>query len=279
MLTIEEYIARRKREDRLDEFDANLRIENMKMCTNYVFEYFGNYLNTTEAEERTALHDEKLDQYRKQLHEYSPEVGEWLVGIYADYGKRVNLTIGNFLKQIDVFFLYSSDGEFRSVSYDCYSQLIKKNIFLKEQTEMLFCFIKEYHQAQSQRRRQWDIPFISDEINEWIEETWAKYQVDLAGFSRSWVESFCFDEKAWPVTHRMKSRDPFFKYEYDFRQRSNLFNLDSLYRKMPKKPFTKGRKQEFEIVMMYYWLHAIVSDDDDYWQEYCKKTLPAVKPK
>jgi hypothetical protein len=29
----------------------------------YVFEYFNNYLNTTEAEEKTVLHSEKLDKY------------------------------------------------------------------------------------------------------------------------------------------------------------------------------------------------------------------------
>ena len=32
MLSIEEHNARRKKEDRLDEFDINLRIENMKTC-------------------------------------------------------------------------------------------------------------------------------------------------------------------------------------------------------------------------------------------------------
>ncbi|MHB9036593.1 MAG: hypothetical protein ACYC64_07990 [Armatimonadota bacterium] len=41
MLTIEEYIARRKREDRFDGFNVNFRIENMKICANYAFEYFG----------------------------------------------------------------------------------------------------------------------------------------------------------------------------------------------------------------------------------------------
>ncbi|HEX2948130.1 MAG TPA: hypothetical protein VHV83_00930, partial [Armatimonadota bacterium] len=81
---------------------------------------------------------------------------------------------------------------------------------------------------------------------------------------------------SWPLTHRLKSKDPFFKYEYNYKQTSNLFNLDSLYRKMPKKPFIKGRKQAFEILLMYYWLHYI-DTDDDYWQEYASKTLPATE--
>jgi len=80
MLSIEEYISRRKREDRLNEFDIDARSQNLKICVDYVFEYFNNYLNTTEAEERTVLHNEKLDKYRKQLQDYNPEVREWAVG-------------------------------------------------------------------------------------------------------------------------------------------------------------------------------------------------------
>ncbi len=276
MLTIDEYIARRKKEDRLDEFNVNSRMENLRACINYLFEYFDNYLNMTKAEVRTVLHDEKLNQYSKQLQEYSPEVREWLVNIYAEYGKQMNKTVGNILKGIDLFLLYSSDSEFRSISYDCYSQLVKKHPFLREQTEYLFSFIKEYHQAQSQRGRE-GMPFISDEISEWIKETWTKYHVNLTGFCHNWVTRFFDDIESWPVTHRMKSKDPYFKYDYDHKQKGNLFNLDSLYRKMPKKPFIKGRKQEFEILMMYYWLHDIVGDDDNYWQEYTRKTIPATK--
>ena len=67
------------------------------------------------------------------------------------------------------------------------------------------------------------------------------------------------------------------KYDYDYRQKSNLFNLDSLYRKMPKKSFIKGRKQEFEILFMYYWLHDMEGDDEGYWQGYLEKVLLSIK--
>ncbi len=67
LLTIEEYVARRKKEDKIDEFNVEERNENMRLCVNYVFEYFNNYLNITEAEEKTALKDEKLEKYRNNL--------------------------------------------------------------------------------------------------------------------------------------------------------------------------------------------------------------------
>lgn len=44
MLSIEEYIACRKQEDNLMEFDLYTRAKNTKICVDYVFEYFNEYL-------------------------------------------------------------------------------------------------------------------------------------------------------------------------------------------------------------------------------------------
>lgn len=74
MLRFEEYIARRKKEDRLNEFDINARSENIQICVNYVFEYFNRYLSITKAEDNTVLQNEKIGKYRKQFEEYDPEV-------------------------------------------------------------------------------------------------------------------------------------------------------------------------------------------------------------
>lgn len=45
-------------------------------------------------------------------------------------------------------FIYE-EAEFRSLSYDCYAALIKKCLFLKNQAEMLYKFIREYHNKES----------------------------------------------------------------------------------------------------------------------------------
>lgn len=158
MLSIEGYIARRKKEDKLNEFDLDSRTQNMKICVDYIFEYFNNYLNTTGAEEKIVLHSEKLEKYSKQLEEYEPEVREWAVNMYDEYGKQVHKYIGNMLKENELFFIYNIDSEFRSVSYDCYTKLIKKLPFLKEQTEMFFLFIKDYHRVQSQKQFDFGLP-------------------------------------------------------------------------------------------------------------------------
>jgi hypothetical protein len=82
MLSIEEYIARRKKEDRLNEFNITARIENMKTVIDYVFEYFNNYLDITELDERTALQDEKIKKFYGWVRDYDSNVKEWLLDIF-----------------------------------------------------------------------------------------------------------------------------------------------------------------------------------------------------
>lgn len=277
MLKFEEYIARRKKEDRLNEFDIDNRSENIKVCVNYVFEYFNNYLNITDAEDSTVLHNEKIEKYRKRLREYDTEVQDWLARIYSEYGDSLDRTLGHILKQNAFLFLLNTDQEFRNISYDCYSKVVKKYTYLKDQTEMLFLFIKNYHRILSQPGWESNLPFFSEDINNWIEDTWNKHQVNVVAFAYNWAMYFFDHEEIWPATHRKKSQESWRKYEYDFRQASNLFNLNSLYAKLPKKPFTRGRKQEFEVLMMYFWLHKLEGDDTGYWQEYLQKVLPAME--
>ncbi|MEK4566930.1 hypothetical protein MKX54_19810 [Alkalihalobacillus sp. FSL R5-0424] len=44
MLTIEEYIAIRKEEDKLNEWDVKALQDDTRTVVNYAFEYFNNYL-------------------------------------------------------------------------------------------------------------------------------------------------------------------------------------------------------------------------------------------
>ncbi len=233
-------------------------------------------MNITAAEEKTVLENEKIEKYRKQLHEYDPELQDWLTSIYSEYGNSLNRAVGSLLKPNFYFYLFNTDQEFRNLSYDCYSKMVKKYPCLQDQTEMLFSLTKNYHRILSTQSWQSEVPFISEEINGWIDDTWTKHQVNIKAFAFSWIWYFYDHPEVGPSSHKKKSMESWRKYEYDYRQGYNLFNLNSLYVKMPKKSFTRGRKQEFEILMMYFWLHEM-EGDDDYWQEYLGKVLPEVR--
>lgn len=105
MLTLEEYIAKRKREGKINEFDIDSKMDNMRICVNYVFDYFNHYLNIDQMEHKTFLNDERLEKFKKQLDLYDMEIQDWLVDIYDVHEKQIHRSIINFLKKDDLFLL------------------------------------------------------------------------------------------------------------------------------------------------------------------------------
>ncbi|CAH0345173.1 hypothetical protein [Bacillus sp. CECT 9360] len=81
MLSLEEYISKRKREDKINEYDIDSRMENMRICVNYVFEYFNQYLNIDEMEQKTFLNEERLEKFSKQLDMYESDMNGWLISM------------------------------------------------------------------------------------------------------------------------------------------------------------------------------------------------------
>ena len=63
MLSLEEYIEKRKTEDGINEFDVSQKINNIRTCINYIFEYFDQYLSIQGAERHTITENEKIRKY------------------------------------------------------------------------------------------------------------------------------------------------------------------------------------------------------------------------
>ena len=284
-MRLEEYILKRKMEDGINEFDKDKRAENTRICVNYVFEYFNNYLETSAGEEKTFLHDEKIEKYARTLGKYSDEIQEWLVDMYSSYGRYLSTTIPRMIKD-PYFLLYDSEAEFRALSYELYPKVVKKYDFMKSQSEMLFRFIKDEHHARSLISEEFETPHITDNIDEWISKTYLKYGVNIYNFCSEYIFSFLDDPDRWPKAHKKRSEyyDEYskqdgkyrmsksFLYDYDYKQKSNLFGLDMLYREMPKKPFIKGKKQEIECILLYIYCHEW-ENQEQYWEEYSEKMI------
>lgn len=277
MLRVEEYIYQRKKEDGLNEFDSSLKMENTKKVIDYVFEYFNHYLTENAIDERTVLQNEKIQKLQKQLDMYDEDVQNWLLNIYETYDKQIHRSIITLLKKEDMFFLFHEDSDFRSSSHEVYANLIKKNPFLRDQTESLFYFIKDYHRIVSTKDAISNYPYISKEISDWVDKTWKSYNVNLWAFVSDYASRFYNDPSIWPTKHKKKSKEKYQEFNYDCKQKSNLFNIDTLYTRISDKPFMKRKKQLLEIMLMYVLLHSIWGDDDNYWKEYCNKVITKEK--
>lgn len=273
MFTIEDYIAKRKQEDNLNEFDKNKKIDNIKSCIDYIFEYYNNYLEINEINERTVLNNEKVKKFRKYLsdYNYNEEVKEWLIYIFDKYENNMNIIIKHVIEKNNLFMLYYTEAEFRKQSYECYSKLVNKYTYLKSETEMIFQYVKEYHRDISSKEI--NIPNFSDKMTKWILHTKESYGVNIVSFINQYMWNFWDEEEKWPRTHKIKVKSTYndgWEYEYNYKKKSNLFNLDLLYAKISDRPFIKGKKQYLEVLMMYYFING---EDDEYLQEYLHKVF------
>ena len=118
-MTLEQYILMRKKEDSLNEYDLSKRSENIRICVNYIFEYFDNYLENSPDSEKTFLEEQKQDKYRQLVSKYSPDVQDWLVELNSRSSKHVHRHLQNLIEET-YFLLFNTDSEFRSLSYSIY---------------------------------------------------------------------------------------------------------------------------------------------------------------
>ena len=283
-MLLEEYIAQRKKEDGVNERNIEQRAQNTQICVNYIFEYFNNYLDTDAANEEIIQQEQKNEKYKKMLRDYDSEIQNWLVSLYSAHGKYVHKYLLNFIND-KYFLLYNSEAEFRSLSYEIYPKAIKKFRFLEGQAEMIFLFIKDAHKIRN-KFHEYNNFYICDIINDWIYDTYKKYHVNIYNFCEEWICYFDDHPDIWPRGHKHKSKyyDEYHDkkgvyasmcWDYDYKQKSNLFGLDPLYRDMPKKAFVRGKKQYFEVIMMYHWLHNWC-EDKIYWETYLDAVYPVL---
>lgn len=272
MIKLEEYIAKRKKEDNFNEFDMESKLSNIKKSIDYIFEYFDSYLPLEGAENHSAEENERLNKYEKTLREYSPELCRWLVTIYDETGHQLNKTIQKYCDNISGFLLIFEDSEFRMISYNCYAELIKKRSCLRDETEKLYQFIKEYHSVITKREYEnFGFPKISEKITTWLNDTYIKYNVNLAAAIQKYLtEEFYDNVDMLPSSSKIRSDHPYkgHLFEYNYKNKTNLFNINGYYNRFGNKPFLKGKKKYIEIFMMFTWLGEVNGEDAEFFQNY-----------
>ncbi len=70
LLSLEDYISKRKREDGIDEKDKKRRSQNIDICAGYVFEYFNHYL------ESDLMNREQIQEAKSDSEEFSKQMKE-----------------------------------------------------------------------------------------------------------------------------------------------------------------------------------------------------------
>lgn len=257
MLPLDQYLAKQMRKAKINEFDLMQKDRNIRACVDFVMDYFMVYLSDVEAQK--GLRNQRLERYQKYIREYPKDVQRWFISVYSEHGKMMERILRNDTAYDEFFYLYNSEKEFETFTAESYSRLIIKYPFIKDCQPYIMSFFKQIIHIGL------DID-ICPEVNRWAKDTWNKYNVGVLAFAFDYIE--CFAKR-----HYREHRN----YDYDYKRQQNLFTLDDLFERIPQKPFIIRRKKEFEILMMYFWLHDIVGDDDHYWPIYLHEAQKALQ--
>lgn len=269
MLTIEEYITRRKKDLEINEFDENKITENATALNQIVNEYFEKYIeeNTNKLIKTSA----QVNNFRKQIDHYSIEVQDYLVEAYSTSGKYIHRPVENVLKEDRFLFIRDTDEEIEKLVFDSVEVLKDKLPYLETAPLTIEKLIREYIDERKKCYKKDNIPNIHPKINEWINETEVNHNVSLPAFADELALTFSEQEKMWPPKRKtIDERLNLTYYKYDYKTEGNRFNLNELYEEIPGKPFLKNQKKYLEVLVMYYWLHSI-DTDEEYWHEYLNK--------
>lgn len=252
MLSIEEYVACRKQEDNLKEYDLYTRAKNTRICVNYVFDYFNDYLPQHEQTAKKYMNTDKIEKYKSRIQNYNPEVQNWLIDLYSKHYNLLHFTIRHIIDKDDYFLLSYSEEDFRSIANECYSKLTRKYTYLRDEKKGIFLFAKDYHRIESLGFRDENIPKLPQNITEWINNTSLNYHVELTAFAFEWCSRKLRDHT---IIKPLDTRDiiSYSDFKLDLSQKENLFNIDNLYNDISNRPFITNRKQELLTIIVYYW--------------------------
>lgn len=124
MLAIEEYIAKRKKKDNLNEFDFKLHSENMSTVIQYVMDYFNNYLNLEDYSYEQVKTQQIIDRFKKGITERYPESVDFVIEFYWKYKKRIDNLVEKAFEEIQDSQLFYLETDFRQIAeYICRKKL------------------------------------------------------------------------------------------------------------------------------------------------------------
>jgi hypothetical protein len=264
MLTIEDYIASRKKKDKLDEFDFQKHSENMGTVIKYVMEYFNQYLNLEDYSYEQVKMQQAVDKFKAGIMERYPTMYEFIISYYWENKKRIDNFVDKAYREMDDSELFYSQEDYRKVAeYVCNKKL---NLVASEELlNNVAMMAKDHKQVQTEGPSISDMKELDNAISDWVQEVFRIYRVDLVEYARN--ISYEFFEKYVDREYDREFETFYYINKYDYRYQENPFNINAIYEKNMHREFINGHKGELEMLIMYYWLFEDAKDPD-YWPEY-----------
>lgn len=264
MLSIEDYIASRKKKDKLDEFNFKNHSENMGAVIHYVMDYFNQYLNIEDYSYEQIKMQQTVDKFKVGLMERYPTTYEFIISYYWESKKRLDSYIDKAFRELEDCELFYLPEDYREVAkYVC-----KDKLNLSPSEELLInisAMAKDHCDTRSEKPRISDMKEMDNLIIDWVLDVYQNFHVNLLEFVQN--VSYKFYERYTQWEYDSSTETHYHINKYDYRYQDNPFNINAIYERNKHREFIVDHKGELEMLIMYYWLFEDVKDPD-YWPEY-----------
>lgn len=260
MLTIEEYLSKRKQIDNIDEKNIESKEINKKLFLGFVTEYFDNYLDTSSEENNTISNEIRAENYIKSLRNLSIESKNFLVKIYLEHRNYIDRYLRNIIQNENPeFFLLSDDENYSKLSEIVFPKIFKKYPYLKNYSNELFLLLKDFNNSFFAE----EFEFISEDFNGWVEKLKAENNVDIARFGFNYADYWFGNSRLWEKQSRILEDKEYDIYNYDWKKAKDPFNISILYSRFKHLPYIKNHKKDLEMAVMYFWCTQICGLEDN----------------
>ncbi len=265
MFTVEQYIAQKKKKDKLDEFDFKNHAENMAAVMKYVMEYFNSYLNPEEYDYETIKFEQTTLKIEREVADTFPRSKDFIVAYYKKYKSRIDKTFSSWFRDLDYMDLFCCNEDYESaVNQFCDNKKMQDTGVAEYKSELLI-LAQEIKERETEKPSSTGYKYLDEGLISWIKAVYAEYKVNLFQFASRISYSY-YDKYVETIYDR--SADQFYHINrYNHRYNDNPFGLEEIYKDNSHRPFIHDRKGELEMLIMYAWLFEEVKDTE-YWPEY-----------
>lgn len=265
MLTIDEYIAKMKKADKLDEFDFLKQSVNMAAVMKYVLTYFNEYLTMETCDAETIKLKQTMDKLEEEIDRRYPKSMEFILNFYMQYKIRIHKEIDKWSENIPYFSFFYCEEDFSSAAKSfCISYKLKVENMEEYESEITTLFAEIKHQ-NTEGLNLSEMIHLDNNIVQWVKETYRQYGVNLFSFAYNLADIY-HDRYVKHERERFVER-PYYVNNYNHRYNNNPFDIDRIYEDNKHRPFLENKRGELEMLVMHEWLFTMVYDDD-YWPEY-----------
>ena len=267
MQTLEEYIAKRKHKDHMDEFNLAKHSENMSTAIQYVMDYFNSYLDIEQISQEQIKLERAIDKFKERLGVYYPEQLETIVDFYIKHRKRLDSIVEDAYDNKKYSSLFYSQEEDHDLAVEICANDLRKEEITPELPQIIESMVHQHRIDVVSPPTVSQMIDVDETLVKWVKETFSEYHVNLLDFAGEISEDYY---KRYIEYRHSRYNDHVYTYRlvnYEYRYRNNPFSIDRIYEENEHRPFISGRKGALEMLIMHDWLFNW-ANDEEYWPEY-----------